>query len=138
MDPAKVQTILEWETPKSVRDVQCFLGFANFHRKFIRNYSKKVLPLTQLTHKNQSFLWNFSAAEAFKSLKHAFTSAPILIHANQDKPLFWKLMHQILHSGVSYHNPKKMGYYIQLCFIRGNLKLLKLIMRFTTRSFWLL
>ena len=86
MDPAKVQTILEWRTPQSVRDVQCFLGFANFYRKFIRNYSKKVLPLTQLTHKNQPFIWNSSAAEAFESLKHAFTSAPILIHANQDKP----------------------------------------------------
>ena len=37
MDPTKVQTILEWRTPQSMRDVQCFLGFANFYRKFIRN-----------------------------------------------------------------------------------------------------
>ena len=51
MDPMKVQAILEWQTPLSVRDVQCFLGFANFYRKFIKNYSKVVLPLTQLTQK---------------------------------------------------------------------------------------
>ena len=35
MDPAKVKTVVEWQTPRSVRDVQCFLGFANFYRKFI-------------------------------------------------------------------------------------------------------
>ena len=90
MDPANVQTILELRTPQSVRDVQCFLGFANFYRKFIRNYSKKVLPLTQLIHKNQPFIWSSSATEAFKSLKRAFTSAPILIHANQDKPFIFE------------------------------------------------
>ena len=91
MDPAKVQTILEWRTPQSVHDVQCFLGFANFYRKFIRNYSKKILPLTQLTHKNQPFIWNSSAAEAFESLKRAFTLVLILIHANQDKPFIWEV-----------------------------------------------
>ena len=138
MDLAKVQTILEWRTPQSVHDVQCFLGFASFYHKSIKNYSKKFLSLTQLTHKTQQFIWNSSAAEALESLKHAFTSTPILIHANQDKPLFWKLMHQILHSRVSSHKQTKTGYYIQLLFIRGNLKLQKLIMRLTTRSFWLL
>ena len=35
MDPAKVQTVLEWQTPRSLQDVHCFLGFANFYRKFI-------------------------------------------------------------------------------------------------------
>ena len=38
MDPMKVQTILEWQTPTSLRDVQCFLGFANFYRHFISRY----------------------------------------------------------------------------------------------------
>ena len=53
MDQAKVQTVLDWQTPLSVRDVQCFLGFANFYRKFIKDYSKIVLPLTELTQMNQ-------------------------------------------------------------------------------------
>ena len=44
MDPKKVQTILDWKTPGSVRDLQCFLGFANFYHKFIKIYSKVVLP----------------------------------------------------------------------------------------------
>ena len=71
-----------WKTPLSVRDVQCFLGFANFYRKFIKDYSKVVLPLTQLTHKDQPFIWSSDAAEAFGSLKRAFTTAPILAHVD--------------------------------------------------------
>ena len=47
MDPSMVQTILNWQPPLSVRDVaQCFLGFANFYCKFIKNYSNIVMPLT--------------------------------------------------------------------------------------------
>ena len=116
MDPAKVQTILEWETPQSVRDVQCFLGFANFYRKFIRNYSKKVLPLTQLTHKNQPFIWNSSAAEAFESLKHAFTSAPILIHVDQDKPFILEADASDFALGSVLSQPKENGLLYPVAF----------------------
>ena len=86
MDPKKVQTVLDWKTPGSVRDLQCFLGFANFYRKFIKSYSQVVLPLTELTQKNRPFVWTSSAAKAFDSLKQAFTSAPILVHVDLEKP----------------------------------------------------
>jgi hypothetical protein len=86
MDPAKVRTVVEWQTPRSVRDVQCFLGFANFYRKFIQDYSKIVLPLTQLTRKGQPFIWSEETDMAFESLKKAFTSAPILAHVDPEKP----------------------------------------------------
>ena len=86
MDPAKVHTVLDWQIPCSVRDVQCFLGFANFYRKFIKGYSAIILPLTQLTQKNQSFIWTLGAAQAFMDLKKAFTSAPILAHLDPHKP----------------------------------------------------
>ena len=69
MDPAKVKMVVEWQTPRSLRDVQCFLGFANFYRKFIQDYSKLVLPLTQLTKKGQSFVWSEEADMAFEGLK---------------------------------------------------------------------
>jgi hypothetical protein len=71
MDLSKVQTILDWQTPTSIRDVQCFLGFAIFYRKFIKNYSKIVLPLTELTRMNKKFMWSTTATEAFEHLnKH--------------------------------------------------------------------
>jgi hypothetical protein len=49
MDPGKVKAILEWQTPTSVKGVRSFLGFANFYRRFIRNFSDLVRPFTDLT-----------------------------------------------------------------------------------------
>lgn len=45
MDPEKVSAVLDWETPRSVRDIQCFLGFVNFYRRFILKYSTLCKPL---------------------------------------------------------------------------------------------
>ena len=52
MDLGKLSAVLDWEEPRNVKDVQSFLGFANFYRRFINNYSRIVGPLTDLTHKN--------------------------------------------------------------------------------------
>ena len=138
MDPTKVQIILEWEKPQSVRDVQYFLGFAKFYCKFIRNYSKKVLPLTQLTHKNQPFIWNSKATEAFESLKRAFTTTPILAHVDPKKRFILEADASDFALGSVLYKLEMTVSYILLLFIRGNLKLWKLIMRFTTRNFSLL
>src|SRR6202030_1022553 len=69
MDPGKVKVIWEWPEPCKVKDIQSFLGFANFHWRFILRYSDIVVPLTQLTRK--SIAWNFSAEclKAFETLK---------------------------------------------------------------------
>ena len=86
MDPAKVKAVLEWQTPHSLWDVQCFLGFANFYCKFIQDYSNIILPLTQLTKKGNAFIWSNEADMAFRQLKEAFTLAPILAHVDTKKP----------------------------------------------------
>jgi len=80
MDPTKVQTIQDWPEPCKVKDVQSFLGFANFYCQFIHEYSNIVIPLTRLTRKDLK--WNFSAAcrDAFEKLKIAFLLAPVLTH----------------------------------------------------------
>ncbi len=80
MSTGKVKMILEWPEPRKVQDIQSFLGFANFYRCFIPNYSKIVIPLTRLTRKNVS--WNFPDAchNAFNTLKKAFTMALVLHH----------------------------------------------------------
>ena len=76
MSDAKVKTIQEWLEPKKVKDIQSFLGFTNFYRHFIFNYSDIVISLTRLTRKNT--LWNFDndCKIAFNTLKQAFTSTP--------------------------------------------------------------
>jgi len=80
MSDAKVKTIQEWPESKKIKDIQSFLGFANFYRHFIFNYSDIVIPLTRLTRKNTP--WNFDDKyrKAFNTLKQVFISTPILTH----------------------------------------------------------
>ena len=87
MAPEKVQTICDWPEPCKVKDIQSFLGFTNFYRHFIFNYSDIVVPLTRLTHKGAP--WNFSkeCRRSFNALKHTFTTAPVLMHFIPDVPI---------------------------------------------------
>ena len=80
MDESKVQTIRDWLRPRNVRDIQSFLGFANFYRRFIHNYSDLTVPLTRLTRKSSRWDWTPSCQDSFDSLKNSFTSAPVLAH----------------------------------------------------------
>jgi len=86
MDESKLTAVAEWPTPKRLRDVQSFLGFANFYRRFIQSYSKVVSPLTWLTGKDRPFRWKGEQEEAFAGLKKAFTTAPILAHYDFTQP----------------------------------------------------
>lgn len=93
MDPVKVEAITGWQPPRSVRDVQAFLGFANFYRRFVQGFSKLAVPLTNLTKSlgpkgNKSkapFLWTPECQQAFDTLKQAFTTAPVLAHFDPDR-----------------------------------------------------
>jgi hypothetical protein len=87
MDPKKIQAVTDWLTPKIVHDVQCFLGFANFYRVFIKNYSQVAAPLTWLTCKNK-LEWGPEAQQAFQNLKATFLTTPILIHSDFSKPFY--------------------------------------------------
>lgn len=83
----KIKVISDWPTPWKVKDVQSFLGFANFYRHFIYNYSDIVVPLTRLTQKDSPWIWSSECQVTFDSLKSAFTTAPILAHWEPHKPL---------------------------------------------------
>ena len=65
----------------------CFLGFANFYRRFIHDYFKIAVPLTRLTRKDTPWSWDDRVQAAFNDLKQAFTSAPILTHWIPDSPI---------------------------------------------------
>lgn len=78
MDPDKVKTIVDWETPTCVTDVQAFIGFANFYRRFIKDFSKIITPLVNLTKKGIQFKWDTTCELSFNALKKAFTTAPVL------------------------------------------------------------
>ena len=74
----------------NVKDVQSFLGFANFYRRFIYGYSKIAAPLTCLICKDVAFKWSSECENAFNTLKRAFTSDVILCHYNSDLKLVMK------------------------------------------------
>lgn len=75
----------EWPTPTTQRQLQQFLGFANFYRRFIQDFSKVAAPLTKLTSTLHSFAWTEEAEAAFTRLKVLFTSAPILSHPDPSR-----------------------------------------------------
>lgn len=78
MDPGKVKAVVDWPIPKKVKDVQAFLGFANFYRRFIRDFSLIAKPLTSLLKKDVRWNWSTAQQAAFEELKRRFTTAPIL------------------------------------------------------------
>lgn len=84
MDPKKIEAVLKWAAPQTVKGLQSFLGFANFYRRFIRDYSKTTRPMTALLKKGAKFLWNGPVDKAFQKLNRSFTSAPILAHFDEN------------------------------------------------------
>ncbi|MBW0536625.1 hypothetical protein O181_076340 [Austropuccinia psidii MF-1] len=82
MDSSKVQQILNWPHPRNIKALRFFLGFANFHHCFIKNYSKNITSLTSLLKEDFPFIFNEEALSQFQILKEAFTTSPILSHFN--------------------------------------------------------
>src|SRR5258707_8964060 len=78
MDPIKVQGVTDWPQPTKVKDVQSFIGFVNFYRRFIWNFSEITCPLHALTRKLKDWLWGAAEQQAFNTLKNTITSAPML------------------------------------------------------------
>jgi transposase InsO family protein len=87
MSQEKIKTILEWPPATSVKEVQSFLGFANFYRKFIKGYSQITHPLSEATKKDRPFQWTQEMQEAFHELKQRFTTKPILRIFDPAKPI---------------------------------------------------
>lgn len=73
MDSQKIEAIQDWPQRKTLKELQWFLGFAHFYRRFIRNYSRIAAPLTSPSR----LAWNLDAEQAFIRLKQAFCTAPV-------------------------------------------------------------
>jgi len=86
MDPVKVAGVREWPTPENKMDIQAFLGFINFYRRFIRDFSAKARPLFDLTRSKQVWTWSGREQTAFEDLKMAVTTAPVLMSPQDSEP----------------------------------------------------
>ncbi|GJU20459.1 putative reverse transcriptase domain-containing protein [Tanacetum coccineum] len=78
VDPAKIESIKDWASPKSPTEIRQFLGLAGYYRRFIEGFSKIAKPMTKLTQKKVKFEWGDKQETAFQLLKQKLCSAPIL------------------------------------------------------------
>nr|KYP71512.1 Retrovirus-related Pol polyprotein from transposon 17.6 [Cajanus cajan] len=108
IDPAKVESVLQWERPRTVTDIQSFVGLAGYYRRFIEGFSKIVAPLTQLTRKKQSFIWTDACERSFDELKRRLTTSPVLVLPDSGEPfdVYCDASHQGL--GKSIHMSSMM------------------------------
>ncbi len=91
MNSIKVKVIVNWTTSINLKEVQSFVKFVNFYRRFIKNFSKLVKPFIQLTRKNTSFVWNKVCVQAFDNLKKQISSTSVLQHFNFKRQTILKI-----------------------------------------------
>ncbi|GJS72560.1 putative reverse transcriptase domain-containing protein [Tanacetum coccineum] len=78
VDPAKIESIKDWASPKTPTKILQFLGLAGYYRRFIKRFSKIAKPMTKFTQKKVAFEWGDKQEAVFQTLKHKLCSEPIL------------------------------------------------------------
>ncbi len=87
MNSEKIETILQWATSQNLKQMQEFLEFCNFYRRFIRNFAKIMKSLIKLIRKDVSFIWNDVCRQAFELLKRTVIEISILTHFDLNKQI---------------------------------------------------
>ena len=85
-DPQKTAKVANWPVPTSTREVQQFLGLANYYRRFIKGFAQIAKPLHKLTEHAIVFKWSNDCQEAFEELRRRLITAPVLAYPNYSKP----------------------------------------------------
>src|SRR2546429_9911940 len=85
MDPTKIKAIREWPVPTNIREVQSFLEFTNYYRRFVKNYSMILGPITWLLKKESKFECGKDQKKAFQESKDLFTPERVLVHHDPEK-----------------------------------------------------
>jgi len=87
MQKEKVDGVLSWPTPRSAKDVQKFMGLANYYRWFIQDFSRVVKPLNMLVDKDRKWEWGAEQQGVFEELKKRFTMEPVLAVPDRDQEM---------------------------------------------------
>ena len=88
IDLVKVPGVTNWPVLTSRKEVQSFLGFANFYHCFIESFSHHAKPLFELMKKDHKWSWGEDEQQAFDKIKHCITSSPILCFTDDSKPFY--------------------------------------------------
>ena len=86
-DPEKISAVRDFPVPRNVKELQSFLGLCSYYRKFVPDFAVLARSLSNLTKKNQRFLWGEEQQRSFEALKTVLTSPPILAHPRYDLPM---------------------------------------------------
>lgn len=81
-DPEKIRAIFDYPVPKNSDETKRFVAFANYYRKFIKNFAQIAQPLNNLSRKNKIFQWSDECQNSFDTLRHALLSPPVLQYPN--------------------------------------------------------
>ncbi|GFX64535.1 retrovirus-related Pol polyprotein from transposon 412 [Trichonephila clavipes] len=87
IDKDKSVSINEFPVPKDQKQIKSFLGCCNFYRRYIKNFAKRALPLTNLLRKDTPFEWTSETQEAFDDIKKAILNPPVLALPDQNAEL---------------------------------------------------
>ena len=87
MEREKVQGVVEWLVPKDVKNVQKFLGLANYYRWFVKDFAKIARPLHEVMRKENKWSWGEKQQKAFEELKERFITEPVLVTPDLDKEM---------------------------------------------------
>jgi len=87
MQKEKVDGVVSWPTPRSAKDIQKFMGLANYYRQFIQDFSRIAKPLNMLVGKDRKWEWGVEQQGAFEELKKRFTTEPILAVPDRDQEM---------------------------------------------------
>ena len=87
MEKEKVQGVVEWPVPRSIKDVQKFLRLANYYRWFVKDFAMIAKPLHKMTRKDKKWNWREKQQKAFEELKRRFTMEPVLMTPDLDKEM---------------------------------------------------
>ena len=87
MEKEKVQGVIEWLVPRNMKDVQKFLGLANYYRQFVKDFTKIAKPLYEITRKETKWSWRERQQKVFEELKKRFTMEPVLVTPDLDKEM---------------------------------------------------
>jgi len=103
MQKEKVEGVLNWPAPKNVKEVQKFLGLANYYRRFIKDFAKISALLHVLVRKEQKWKWEKEQEEAFRRLKEVFTTEPVLAIPDIDREMRVNVMN--IEWDYNYYQP---------------------------------
>ncbi|CAI7879196.1 unnamed protein product [Closterium sp. NIES-54] len=86
IDPKKLDTVKPWHPPTNITELQIFLGFVNYVRRFVPDMARLTAPLTDLLRKGVTFTWGGKEHAAFSTLKNVLCSPPVLRIVDPHRP----------------------------------------------------